>query len=156
MQLRSITIIAVLLFVAASLLVAGCTQTTTTTQSSNGSAAETGGITATAKAVTMPALQHTVAPETGNKYIAYNCSVTNVNAKERSVNYMYWTLRDAQGNVYAPSWFPGDAMAIHQFNGVQSQPGDVVKGLVVFDVPQTIQPKSITYDDGQSRIVVTL
>ena len=140
----------------ASLLVAGCTQTTTNTQSSNGSATETGGITATAKAVTMPALQHTVTPTPSNKYIAYNCSVTNVNAKDRSVNYMYWTLRDAQGNVYTPSWFPGDATAIHQFNGVQSQPGDVVKGLVVYDVPQSIQPKSITYDDGQSRVVVTL
>jgi hypothetical protein len=42
--------------------IVGCVSQQTNTQSSNGSATETGGIKATAKAVTMPALQHTVAP----------------------------------------------------------------------------------------------
>jgi ABC-type Fe3+-hydroxamate transport system substrate-binding protein len=148
-----------LLFVSVILLVSitGCTSQQTTTQSSNGTAATTGGITATAKAVTMPAVQHTVTPTPSNKYIAYNATVTNVNAKGRSISYAFWTLRDTNGTVYTPSWLLGDAKAINQFDGVSnSQPGDVVKGLLVYNVPQTIQAKSLTYDDGTSTVVITL
>jgi hypothetical protein len=156
MKLKPITVIAVLVLVVASLLVAGCTQTTTTTQSSNGSATETGGITATAKAVTMPTLQHTVTPTPGNKYIAYNCTVKNINAQNRPIAPNYWSLMDTGGRVYNISGLT-IVQSLNPFGGTShSQPGDVISGPVFFEVPQNATLKSLTYNDGSTNIVTTI
>jgi hypothetical protein len=39
-------------------------------------------------------------PRPGYKFVGFNCTVKNVNAKDRDVAFDFWELRDTQGGVY--------------------------------------------------------
>jgi Domain of unknown function (DUF4352) len=146
MQSKPIAAIIVLSLVVASLVVTGCTTQTSA-----------GAINATAKATTLPSIDGTNVPKAGYEYVGYSCTVKNVDANDRSISYLFWTLRDTEGNTYTPLWFPGDVSRLNQFDGLtRSQPDDIVKGNVIYEVPKNATLKSLTYDDGSSKIVVTL
>jgi len=116
-------------------------------------------INVTAKTTTLPSINGTnQAPKAGYKYVGYNCTVKNIDATDsRGISYMFWILRDTEGSVYTPLWFGGDVQRLTLMDGVsRSQPGDVVKGNVIFEVPKNATLKSLTYDDSHSKIVVTL
>ena len=138
---------------AAVVLVTGCVQSSTQSASnSSGGAGVTGGMTAS---VTKVSVSQDVASNlrAGYKYVGYNCTVKNIDANDRAVGYNFWTLRDTQGGVYNPVWLTS---ATGQFGGTTSEPGDNIHGLVVFEVPQNVTLKSLTYSDGIAKIVTTL
>ena len=138
---------------AVTVLVTGCVQSSTQSASnSSGGAGVTGGMTASVTKVTV---SQNIASNlrAGYKYVGFNCTVKNVNADDRAVAYNFWTLRDTQGGVYNPVYL---SSATGQFGGTMSQPGDTISGVVVFEVPQNAQLKSLTYSDGIAKIVTTL
>lgn len=155
-MIRKVLAIIVLVFVA-SLSIAGCTSQQQTTQSiGNATPATNADMLVAVKAVALSPQDQLAANKTGFKFVAYNCTVKNVGAKSRSIGYNSWELRDTQGSVYAPAlavnvtgqewskitegnwWNPSGT----------SEPGDILHGIVVFEVPQNAQLKSLTYDDG--------
>jgi len=164
----------VLISTILSISIADCTQQQTTAPIGNASAAAgsaaagsaaagsaaaggsnqvVNGITATATQVVVPSSLGG-APKLG-KFVAFDCTVKNVNANLRYVGTEYWTLRDASGTVYYPagvSYLPGN-----RFGPATTSPGDVMKGTVIFDVPQNAQLKSLTYNDyAFSKVTLTL
>ena len=154
----------VLISTILSISIAGCTQQQTTAPIGNASAAAgsaaaggsnqvVNGITATATQVVVPSSLGG-APKLG-KFVAFDCTVKNVNANLRYVGTEYWTLRDASGTVYYPagvSYLPGN-----RFGPATTSPGDVMKGTVIFDVSQNAQLKSLTYNDyAFSKVTLTL
>jgi len=140
-----------LLFIGALVLVSttGCT----TTQDANAM-----NVTAV-KAVQVP--QHWGSglyagenPKPGNKFVGYNVTVKNVNAKDRSVGFNFWELRDTSGGVYQ---YGGQNMAnFTMFTGHRTEPGDIVSGTLIFEVPKNATLKSLTYNDGITKIVTNL
>jgi hypothetical protein len=151
MQLKPVTALAVLLLVVASLLVAGCT--TQNTQDAN-------ALNITYKAAQVPQKWGSgnysgETPKPGYKYIGYNATVKNVNAKDRSVAFNFFELRDTQSGVYQAIGRNGMA-GIDTFGNVRTEPGDVINGTLVFEVPKNVAVKSLTYDDGNTKIVTNL
>jgi hypothetical protein len=99
-------------------------------------------------------------PEAGNVFVAFNCTVTNINAPTDSntrIGVTYWQLRDNVGNVYDAYSFASGTPGITIFKSVDSQPGDIVSGYVFFDVPANHGDwKSLTYNDGGRDVIVSL
>lgn len=143
MQFKSITAITVLLLVVASLLVSGCTQTTTKTTSSPTATASQKSVatvtptpreTVSAAAVTLPQQIGTYAhPKTGYKFVGYNVTINNIAAEISNSNPANWQLRDTAGNIYAPA-IATYSDAINGLDNVNTQPGDKVSGIIVFEV----------------------
>jgi len=155
MQFKPIAVITVLLLVA-SLSVAGCTNTTTqqVNQSTESAPATNSGIEVAVKAVQSPSQIGTQAPRSGYRFAVYNTTVENVNAPNRAITRNHFSLQDAQGRNYNMS---GLSDTLGTFNwSSHSQPGDVLGGIVVFEVPQNATLKSLTYFDGTTKIVTTL
>jgi hypothetical protein len=103
-------------------------------------------LTVTAKVAAAPDISYHK-PKTGYKWAAFDCSVKNVNAGKRYVSPGWFLLRDTAGGVYEYSSVTFSS-EIEGFQGLYTQPGDIVHGLVVFEVPQNVQLKSLTYDDA--------
>jgi hypothetical protein len=96
------------------------------------------------------------APSEGNKFVFFNATVTNKNAKDTTISAYNFKLRDSQGNVYDRQWlyFTG---GVKQFDSMSnSQPGDKYSGVIVFDVPTTAKLKTLTYDDTETQITTNL
>lgn len=105
----------------------------------------------------------TAAPS-GNKFVTYAAYCQNINAPNIQMgNPNYLKLRDTQGNIYSYDSFTFSLQ--QQVNGVtlkglsyemNTQPGDKVSGLIVFQIPTSATPKSLTYDDYTNRITINL
>jgi len=144
--------VVMVLFMVASLLVAGCTTSTNTK--------DTNALNITYKAVQVPQKYGSgtyagETPKSGYKFIGYNVTVKNVNAKDGGFAYNDWELRDAQGGVYQADGRSG-MVGFQTISYIRTEPGDVVNGTLVFEVPQNAQQKSLTYNDGVTKIVTTL
>ena len=165
-KMLPLVLISAILFVS----ITGCTQQQTTSSIGNSSAPAAGtaaagtaaaggsnqvvnGISATATQVAVPSpLSGT--PKLG-KFVAFDCTVKNVNANLRYVGTEYWTVRDASGRVYYPAGV--SYLLGNRFGPATTNPGDVVKGTVIFDVPQNAHLKSLTYNDyAFSKVTLTL
>ena len=176
MQLKPITAIAVpMLLVVVSLSIAGCTTLTTNhtsssptvtspsaspTQATNNSWLEhlpiDHGMRVAVSALRLPNQIDTKEPKPNNKFVAYNCTVQNINASDRPVSIAYFTAQDTRSNSYNCSDLSND-LTISNFKGsAHSQPGDILGGIVVFEVPHEASVLSITYFDGSTRIVSTV
>jgi hypothetical protein len=95
-------------------------------------------------------------PQPSYEFVAYNCTVQNINASDRPVAISYFTAQDTRGNSYNFSSLSND-LTIGNFKGsAHSQPGDILGGIVVFEVPRDASVLSITYFDGSTRIVNTV
>lgn len=104
------------------------------------------------------------APATGNKFVEYAIYCENINAKNMQMgNTNYLKLRDTNGNIYSYDSFTFSVQ--RQVNGttlkglsyeLNTQPGDKLSGLIVFQIPQSATPKSLTYDDYTNRITINL
>ena len=164
MQLKPITAIIVLLLLVASLSVAGCTQTTTQTTSSP-TASQKSVVTATptpretvsAAMVTVPqqvSTQFTTyAPNASHKFVGFNVTINNIAAQISNSNPYNWQLRDTSGNIYEPSI--ATYAITNGLKNVNTQPGDKVSGIIVFEVPQDATLKSLTYN-GIGRTIITV
>jgi hypothetical protein len=156
MKLKPITAIAVLVLVVAFLSVAGCTTQQQTTQSGNATPATTADMSVAAKVVQTPQQIGGETPRPGYKFVAYNCTVKNINAQNRPIAPNYWSLMDTGGRVYNISGLT-IVQSLNPFGGTShSQPRDVISGPVFFEVPQNATLKSLTYNDGSTNIVTTI
>ena len=149
MQFKPITAIIVLSLIVSVVLMAGCSPPINSDMS------------VTVKSVVLSQQDQLAANKTGYKFVAYNCTVTNTGTKSRSVGYNSWELQD--GGFYAPALATNVTGAewsrITQgnwWNPTTSNQGDVLNGIVVFEVPQNSTPMALTYTDGVSRTVTTL
>jgi Domain of unknown function (DUF4352) len=164
MKLKPITAIAVLLLVVASLLVAGCTQTTTPTNTPTASqqVVVTATPTTTAREqvsavkVTVPQQIGKYAPNASNKFVAYNVTIRNIDVDMSSSNPFNFQLRDTEGNIYQPSTATFDNSFNAGLKNMNTQPGDKVSGIIVFEVRQNATLKSLTYFSGYQRTIITL
>jgi len=159
MQFKPITAIIVLLLVVASLLVSGCTTTNNTATNEP----TTSDMSVTVKSVALSQQDQLAANKPGYKFVAYNCTVNNTGTKSRPVGYNSWELRDMQGGVYAPALATNVSGTVwsritngNWWNPTTSNPRDVLRGIVVFEVPQNATLTSLTYNDGVTKIVTTL
>jgi hypothetical protein len=138
-----------LLFIGALVLSAttGCVQQETTS-TVGGNASAGGGSSASMAAIAnqVPYLS-SLKPNSGYKYVAYDATVKNINAKSRWISASNWQLRDTSGGVYTVA-SPTYSLDIKEFKSVDSHPGDTVNGVIIFEVPQSASPTSLTYDDG--------
>lgn len=174
MQLKPIAVMAVLSLVVASLLVSGCTTSTTNQTSSptktSPSASSTQltnntwlenlptnhGMRVAVSATRLPSQIGTQEARPNCKFVAYNCTVQNINATDRPVAINYFTAQDTRGNSYSCGNLSND-LTISNFKwSAHSQPGDNLGGIVVFEVPHEASVLSITYFDGNTRIVTTV
>jgi hypothetical protein len=129
--MKQIAAIAVLLLVVASLSVGGCT-TQNTTQNTQ----DTNALNITYTAVPVPQKHGSgnyagETPAAGNKYVGYNATVKNVNAKDKTVAFNFFELRDTQGRVYQHDGMTGMA-GVNKFGNYRTEPGDVVNGTLVY------------------------
>ena len=143
MQLKPITAIIVLSLVVASLLVAGCTSSTQNTSSTSGGG---GHMSIAAAAVTAPTVIDKHSPNQGDKFVMYNTTVTNVDARDRLVTYGSIKVKDSNNYSYGALSWQNTAVT---FPITTTQPGDKVNGLIVFEVPQNAKITTMVYDDHQ-------
>ena len=154
-----------LLFICALALSAttGCTTQDTTQSVVNQSADQSGQQTATnpisvtvKTAGTSMAIGSFYTPQSGYKYVLYNATVKNNNDKDLHVNPTYFTLRTTDSKVYDVATAMYDS-SINGFKMVtKTQPGDVVNGILVYEIPQSATPKSILYDDYSHKVTTNL
>jgi predicted heme/steroid binding protein len=136
-----------LLFIGALVLssTTGCTTQETTSTVGN----------ATATQVAVPTLKY-YTPKDGYKFVAYNASVKNVNLKSQWIGLTYWQLRDTSGGVYSPATASYSSDLPKEFKSIDSQAGDIVNGIIIYEVPTGATLKSLTYDDGTHKTVLNM
>jgi len=149
-----------LLFIGALVLCAttGCT-TQNTTQSAGNSAGQSSSdplsVSIVPMGMSMQVGQYTT-PKTGYKFVSYNATVKNNNVDDQHVNPTYFTLKTSDGKVYDVDSAMYD-QSVNSFQMVmKTQPGDVVSGTIIFQIPTNAKPVSILYDDYTHKITTTL
>ncbi len=95
-------------------------------------------------------------PTPGNKFELFDVTITNVNAKDKYVGPSYFKLKTADGTVYQYDSHTFSSN-IKGFQSVSNtQPGEKVSGVVVFQIPASAKPAVLTYDDYTNRVNITL
>jgi len=173
MQFKPITAIIVLSLVVASLLVSGCTRNEQTVQVSATStpSGKTTVIVITKYLGTMDSYNTKhggplITPTPGYKLVKYAVYVENINARDMQLgNPNFIKLRDTAGNIYSYDSIATYNLDTQQVNGTKldglmdelnTQPGDKLSGFIVFQIPTSATPKSLTYDDYTNRITINL
>lgn len=149
-----------LLFVGALVLssTTGCTTQETTSTVGNattGGGSGSGSLIATANQVAVPTLKY-YTPKDGYKYVAYNAAVKNVNLKSHWISPSYWQLRDTSSGVYTIATPTYSSDLPKEFNSVDSQAGDTVNGIIIFEVPTGVTLKTLTYDDSSYKTILNI
>ena len=156
MQFKPIAVIIVLSLVVASLLVAGCTSSTQNTNTQSGQS--NNSVSISAQAVQSPPQIMSgslpINPATGNKFVMFNVTFTNINAPSLSVYNRYFTVQDTNNNTYPMANFNQDLVTKHFPASTTTNPGMKVNGVIVYDVPQNAKLVTMTYDDSNIASVV--
>lgn len=99
--------------------------------------------------------------------VKYALYFQNINAKgtNNDIGNPYsLRLRDAEGNLYFFDSYTF-SLAEQHVNGqtlkglsvqTNTQPGDKFGGMVVFQIPSSATPKTLTYDDYVNKITINL
>ncbi len=146
-----------------TVFMAGCTSTqNTSTQSGQSNNA----VSISAHAVQSPQQfeNGSVTPASGDEYVMYNVTLTNVNAQDREVQARSFTVQDTSNNTYAMADFNQENLVSHAFPSAwtMTQPGTKINGVIVYDVPQGTKLVTMTYDDhdgnpdAYSHVVINL
>jgi hypothetical protein len=113
------------------------------------------GVALTVHAVQDPAPAGALPPDAGNRRVALDVGIRNVDGKEHPYNPLYAKLKTADDRE-ARTAFSGPQPALQ--SGTLA-PGDGVRGWLAFDVPQGAQLATFSYepiDFSGTRIVVDL
>jgi hypothetical protein len=115
----------------------------------NQTAQFTSAINFTAKSIQSPQKFGVATLEPGYKYVMYKVALRNANARDRQVHALFFTLLDANDNVYyVDSLVQGRYLSqAFPLNFRVTQPGDKVTGRIVFEVPQNATPIALNYED---------
>jgi len=157
MQLKPITAIAVLLLVVASLSIASCTvilpESQNTPHKVTTKVASSGNLTVSVQALgerqrfsVGPLISYSA--EQGYKLAVYDIDMTNLDEPRQGGNTTFFTLTAGNGTTYQA--------AISTLSPQVIGKGGTLSGQVVFEIPQNTTLKSLTYDDGTTKIVTTL
>jgi hypothetical protein len=124
-------------------------RTTPQNTQQNQTAQPTSAMNFTAKSVQAPQKFGVAILRPGYKYVMYEVRLINVNAQDRQVDALFFTLRDANDNVYYVNSLVQCNYLSQAFptNYRVTQPGDKVTGRIVFEVPQDATPTALNYDD---------
>lgn len=169
MQFKPITALIVISLVAVSLSVAGCPDSTTSSPSPSDVQGKVSSPQATAvptanndaqlrvsaTQATVPQQIGTYTPKAGYKYVAFNVTIRNIAAPKYYTNAYDWQLRDTAGGVYKPAT-PTYSSEIEGLDGTNTMPGDIVSGLIVYEVPQNATLKSITWSGGLNNVILNI
>jgi ABC-type Fe3+-hydroxamate transport system substrate-binding protein len=153
----------IILALILTIFIAGCTGSqNTSTQSGQSNNA----ISISAQAVQSPQqFGEFVKPASGDKYVMYNITFTNINAPDRAVNAQSFTVQDTSNHTYAMANFNQEGLVSHAFpfQYVTTQPGTKITGVIVYQVPQDVKLVNMTYDDHEgnhygsySHVVISL
>jgi hypothetical protein len=125
----------------------GSTPTQHTQQ--NQTSQRTSAMDLTAKSVYSPQKFGVAKLRPGYEYVMYNVTLTNVNARDRQVDALFFTLRDSYDNVYYVDSLVQCNYLSQPFptNYRVTQPGDKVTGRIVFEIPQNATPVALNYED---------
>lgn len=158
----------IVLILITSILVAGCTSSSNTTPQTSSQASNVGkGLEIYATPVANPPQVSSaghVTPKSGNEWVAFNCTVKNVNAQplpgqsQKYISDGYWVLVDRGGHIYydlATALVQGTP-GITTFEPSYTSPGSIVNGYVFFEVPSGSAFNYIYYDDGGVHLEIPL
>ena len=157
MQLKPITAIAVLLLMVSSLSVAGCTvilpESQNTPHNVTTKVASSGNLTVSVQALGerqrfSVGQLISYSAEQGYKLAVYDVNITNLDEPRQGGNTTFFTLTAGNGTTYQA--------AISTLSPQVIGKGGTLSGQVVFEIPQNTTLKSLTYDDGTTKIVTTL
>ena len=151
-----------LLFIGALVLVAttGCTSNTTTQNSSGGGSGNSGIALKvnSQQAMSQVGSGYLVStPTAGNKYVVFDVTCTNLNQKSQTLGDPYFfKLTTSDGTVYtvSGSTFFNNGQDLKTVSN--TNPGEHETGKIVFEIPQSATPKTLTYDDGINSVVTNL
>ncbi|MGZ8892986.1 MAG: hypothetical protein ACXW1R_08690 [Halobacteriota archaeon] len=174
MEVKSATAGALLLLLVVAVSATGCATSTTsqtpspTVISQSASPTQTTssawwehlptnhGMRVAVSAMRLPTELSTQEPRPNHTFVAYNCTVLNINATDRPVDINYVMAQDTRGNSYTCGDVSNNLMTSPFKGSARSQPGDILGGVVVFEMPQDAAVLSLTYFDGSTRIVNTV
>ncbi|MGA7076542.1 MAG: DUF4352 domain-containing protein [Halobacteriota archaeon] len=155
--MNPITATIVLFLVVVSLLVAGCTVILPESQNAPHNAttkvASSGNLTVSVQALgerqrySVSQLISYSAKQ-GYKLAVYDVNITNLDGARQAGNTTFFTLTAGNGTTYQAALNTLSPRALGQ--------GETLQGQVVFEIPQNATLKSLTYDDGTTKIVTTL
>ena len=149
MQLKPLAVIVVLSLVVVSLSIAGCTSSITNTTNTANTNPEN-SVNVTVKAVEAPQQFNFSTLRPDDKYVQYDVTFTNINARDCQVSgYYSFTLLDANKNVYTVDQGIQSNALGHTFpyGYTTTQPGDQVSGRLIFEVPQDATLVALRYHD---------
>jgi hypothetical protein len=130
--------------------------TSNATSNATQAAAQTGQINIHATSTLAPAQVGSFVPRQGNQYVFYNVTLDNVNATSRPASLLFFAAHDTANNTYGTDPATFDP-SIHGFPAATlTRPGDVVNGVVVFQVPQNTTVTTLTYNDRFSEETISL
>jgi hypothetical protein len=95
-------------------------------------------------------------PKTGYKYVSYSVTFKNNNAKNQAVSPGFLSLRTSDGKVYDVDSATYDSSVDGFQNVFSTQPGDVVTGTIIFQIPQSATPTSILYNEYTHTVTTNL
>ena len=167
-------LVIIILVVIASLSIAGCTTSKNeqTVQSSSNTPTSSQNTPTVSVTATYLGSENSLtssygtptAAASGYKFVKYAVYFENINAKDMQMgNALFFTLRDTEGNIYSYDSFMFSVQ--QRVDGViltgvtpqmNTQPGDKYSGLIIFQIPTSATPKSLTYDDYTNRITINL
>ncbi len=163
-KLVLVSIMAIALVLVVS--ICGCVQTPTTsnltstsqianltkpTGNATQAPVQVGVINITATPTQAPSQAGLFVPRQGEQFVYYNVTFTNINATERPASPLFFSARDAANNSYSVDVKTVDP-TIHGFPAASvTRPGDVINGLIVFQVPQNTTLTTLVYNDRLSQ-----
>jgi len=80
--------------------------------------------------------------------------VKSVNATNRLVTPLFFTLHDADNNTHNIDLATNDSSVHGLPTAVLAKPGDTMNGVIVFQVPQNATLVAINYDDHFSKVTL--
>lgn len=138
--------------------VTGCTGSQNTTQSVS---TNQGQSTAQAISVTIMPMGTAMqigsynTPKAGNVFVQYTVTVKDNNVPQLDVNPNYFGLQGSNDVIYEPD-FATYSSDIHGFEMAKLVPNGAQSGIIVFQIPQSVKPVAVIYNDYSHKITTTL
>jgi hypothetical protein len=89
---------------------------------------------------------------TGKEFTEYFATVTNISDPGRTINPFFWTLIDSSNKQYGIHVTTFITMKVLE----NSRPGQKTSGILRFEIPHSVRPVSLVYNDGDNILTIAL
>lgn len=152
-----------LLFIL-TVTVGGCTSPTTTSPTPPAPVTQTAQATSASRDFVLNftpmgeamAIGTSSSADAGNKYVLYDVALQNIAVNDLQLNPLFFELRGSNGSSYGIDLYATLDNSVKGFQVNTTQPGDIVQGTIIFQVPQSAQPVAIGYNDGVHNVTANL